>query len=154
TVTARPNIAAALARHRTALLERDATAPAPPPVGVADAAVILRRLDVDANERERLDVLAAAARAENDDPREADHYLIGLVMRVDEVSAAVARRRLAAQWLAALEEPVVAAVRPPDDFLGTAARLRHVVAGDEDLTPQLRTEAAEAVARAADIARQ
>jgi hypothetical protein len=153
-VIARPNIAAALARHRATLLDRYAVRPTAMRSGAAEAEAIVGRLDVDANERERLDVLEAAAWVENEDPREADHYLSDLMDRVTATNAAVARRRLAAQWLSALEEPVVAAIEPPPPFVGTAAKLRAVVRGDEDMTADLRTEGAEAINWAQDVVRQ
>ena len=157
-ITARPETAAALARLQQTLRDRHALAlvpPVPPRPVAADVDRILRALDPDANERERVEVLAAAAYATAPgDAREVDAYVRSLTSKVASANATVARRRLAAQWLTALEEPVVAGVEPPEPFRGTAGRLRAVLAGDQDLTSQLRAEAAEAVAWAGDIARQ
>lgn len=120
----------------------------------ARADALLRTLDEDVNERERLDVLEAAALVELSDAVESGVYLRTLQKAVASANGAARRRRLAAQWLAALEEPTVAGVEPPDPFAGTAAKLRAVVAGDADLTPQLRSEGAEAAAWSEDIAQR
>ena len=156
TTTARRDTGAALAAFQQALRERPTRAAevrvVRPDAGRIDE--ILRSLDADADEHEHLEVLGAAARVVQDDPREARLYLRGLESKVAAVNGAVARRRLAAQWLAALEEPVVAAVEPPGPFFDTAARLHAVVAGEEDLTPELRARGAEAVEWAAAVTRQ
>lgn len=152
-VTARRGTAAALARYQEALQNRYASPPGGRAVTGSDVDMVLGGLDPDAYEQDRLDVLRAAAAVERDDPREAQTFLIALRAKVDGVNARAARRRLAAQWLQALEEPIVARIDPPDPFLGTAEKLRAVVAGDQDLTPALHSEGAGAVEWAAEATR-
>ena len=160
-VATRPETPAALATFQKTLLERysreEPSAPVPAASGlsVISTAVeaILSALDLDANEREHAYVVSAAAYVLRDDPLEARGYLRTLRAKAAGVNEAAARRRLGAQWLSALEETVVAAVEPPGPFLGTAARLRAVVAGDEDLTAELRARGAEAVEWAAEVTR-
>lgn len=157
-VAARPDTAAALARFQTALSERytrqQPTPPAPRVDSAAAVAAVLRTLDVDANEQEHADVLGAAAMVPTDDARTAAAYLRTLQKKVSDVNKVVERRRLAAQWLSALEEPVVADADLPEPFLGTAAKLRAVVAGDADMEPRLRAEASRAVDWAAEQSRR
>ena len=159
-VAGRPDALASLASFQRALLERysrEATASGglvAEGVSVMSKAIaILWAVDPDANEKEHAYVLSAAALVLRDDPLEARAYLRTLRAKVDTVNEAVAQRRLAAQWLLALEEPVVAAVEAPGPFLGIAARLRAVVTGDEDLTADLRARGAEAVEWAAEVTR-
>lgn len=135
-------VAEALAAHREALRRRyTVTAvPAPAPTG-ADLTTLLATLDSDANDAERARVLALAdACAEQ--PALRGTYRSQLHRQITEVNRTVARRRLAAQWLAALEErPVVdvlGGTEPPQPLPDTVRRLRAVVAGDEDLTDELR----------------
>ena len=154
-VSNRPETAAALARFQRTLngsSVHQASGSLPDP-NLATIAQILHTLDLDACEREQAEVLDAAVSATRNDPREAGTYLRTLREKIAAVNAAVARRRLAAQWLCALEEPVVAAVEPPGPLLGTAALLRKVVAAESELTPQIRAEAAEALEWAASIVR-
>lgn len=133
------------------------------PGPVTGAGSALLNLDADANERERAEVLLMAASlvpSETDQTDQADRAdradaaVRALTTGIAAVNAAVARRRLAARYLSALEEPMVQLVEPPGPLLGTAAKLRTVVVGDEDLTPHLSAEGAEAVAWAAEIARR
>ncbi|HEU5356703.1 MAG TPA: hypothetical protein VFU65_19705 [Actinocrinis sp.] len=160
-VSARPETAAALSDFQRALRNSTtatATAnqhPSEPSLDSNPAPIdqILRALDRDACEREQAEVLTAAVSATREDPNESSAYLRTLRTKVAAVNDAVRRRRLVAQWLCALEEPVVAAIEPPGPLLGTAALLRQVVAAESDLTPQLRAQAAEAVEWAASIAR-
>jgi len=77
-----------------------------------------------------------------------------LKSKLAAVNGTVAARRLAAQWLEAFEEPIVAGVEPPEPFAGTAARLRAVVAGEAELTQSLRSEGVQAVEWAFAFARQ
>jgi hypothetical protein len=164
-VSTRPETTAALAEFQRALqnpafqnpvlqngtVQRPSESPLDPVLAII--AQVLRTLDLDACEREQAEVLSAAVSATRDDPRETSTYLRTLRTKIAAVNAAVGRRRLAAQWLSALDEPVVAAVEPPGPLLGTAALLRKVVAAESDLTPQLRAEAAEALQWGASIAR-
>ncbi|HEX4701029.1 MAG TPA: hypothetical protein VH352_02780 [Pseudonocardiaceae bacterium] len=156
-VVARPDTTAALARFQDTLRERYAVESTPdvPPIDSAAAVEpALRALDPDANERERAEVLCAAALVATNDPRAVTAYLRALRTKVGTVNDAVARRRLAAQWLSALEDQIVVGTDLPQPFLDTAAKLRSVVTGDADLTPEVRAEGAEAVAWAAETTRQ
>jgi hypothetical protein len=148
-VVSRPDTAAALARFQQALRGRYREGRAG---GAQDTAGVLAGLDQDANEREHVEVLSVAAYVVRDG--DTCSYQRDLRAKVLAVNEAVARRRLAAQWLCALEEPVVGAVEPPGPFLGTADRLRSVVAGDENLTPELRAQGAEFMAWAAEVTRR
>lgn len=150
----RPESAAALAHLQRVLHGSTVQAfGSPPDPNLATIAQILRTLDLDACEREQAEVLSAAVSATRNDPREASTYLRTLREKIAAVNAAVARRCLAARWLCALEEPIVAAVEPPGALLGTAALLREIVAAESDLAPQIRAEAAEALEWAASIVR-
>jgi hypothetical protein len=154
---ARPDTNAALARFHATLRERYASRPAPV-VASTDwrAAVdeVLRTLDPDADEREYADILGAAALVDADDQRAAGAYLGTLRTKVHSANGLVARRRLAARWLSALEEPIVAQADLPQPFLDTAAKLRAVVTGESDLNPETRVEGKEAAAWAAEVTRQ
>lgn len=146
-----------LDRYQEMLLRRyePTRAPAFPPIDVTDVEVetVLLRLDQDAFEHERAEVLRTAA-AVRTGPGEAGNHLLELRRRVFAVNAAVERRRLAAGWLAALEEPAVAGLLRPDSGTGTAARLRAVVRGDVDLTADLRRDAEHTVEAAAELTRR
>lgn len=123
-------------------------------IGADEVAAVLSTLDPDAGETEQIEVLQAAARVQRDDPREAETYLLELQARIHRANARAAGQRLAAQRLLALEEPAVAQEIPPEPFAGTAARLRAVVAGDQEFTDELRKESHAAVDWAADVTRQ
>jgi len=153
--TALPDAAAALGRLQDTLRSRraEATAPARPAGRGPDIAAILRTLDEDANENERLAALRTAALAERAGARDARSYARQLQIDVTELNARVARRRLAAQLTAALEDPVVVRTPPPAPYTGTARRLHAVLSGDADLTPELLAEAAAAVRWAESVAR-
>jgi len=158
-VLARPDAARALTEYQQMLQKRRghsaATAVAdetPMKPTAADVKAVLETLDPDADEREHLEVLAAAACVAQDDAREARSYLESLRAKVTAVNAAASRRRLAGQWLVVLEEQS-ALGDPPTPFSGTAAKLRAVVAGDRDLSADLRAEGAEAAEWAAAQAR-
>lgn len=156
-VAARPDTAAALARFQSTLTDRYAQQSTPLVQHVDSAAAAeaaLRTLDVDANEQEHAEVLSAAAMVTTDDPRAAAAYLRTLQKKIRDVNAVVGRRRLAAQWLSALEDPIVAGTDLPEPFVGTAAKLRAVVAGEQDMEPELRANAEQAVDWAADVTRQ
>ncbi|WP_194913381.1 hypothetical protein [Catenulispora rubra] len=149
-VLARPDAAKALKEYQQMLQKRRGPSAAvagasetPMKPTPADVKTVLETLDPDADEREHLDVLAAAACVAQDDAREARSYLESLRAKVTAVNAAASRRRLAGQWLVVLEEQS-ALGDPPTPFSGTAAKLRAVVAGDRDLSADLRAEAAEA----------
>jgi len=154
----RAETAAVLDRYQEMLRRRyePTRVSGPPPINVTDAEVsaVLLRLDQDAYEHERAEVLGAAAAVARTCPGEAVDYLRELRRKVAAVNKAVERRRLAAGWLAALEEPTVAVTLPPDPFSGTAARLRAVVWGEADLTDDLRREARHAVESAAEFTRR
>lgn len=128
----------------------------PPPINITDAEVsaVLLKLDQDAYEHERAELLAAAAEVARNGPGEAVDCLCELRRKVSAVNKAVERRRLAACWLAVLEEPTVAATLPPDPFVGTATRLRAVVRGEADLTDDLRRDARRAVESAEESTRR
>ena len=153
-VLARPDAAAALTEYRHLLQKRRGQAA--PAVAAettvkptaSDVKAVLATLDPDADEREHLEVLAVAACVAQDDAREARSYMESLRSKVAAVNAVASRRRLAGQWLVVLEEQS-ALVDPPTPFSGTAAKLRAVVAGDRDLSADLRAEGAEAVEWAA-----
>lgn len=158
-VLARPDAAKALADYQHTLqkrrgepVEAGATAETPAVPTTQDVNAVLDGLDPDADEREHLEVLAAAACVAQDDAREARSYMDSLRSKVAAVNAAASRRRLAGQWLIVLEEQS-ALVDPPAPFSGTAAKLRAVVAGDRDLSADLRAEGAEAAEWAAAQAR-
>ncbi|WP_117213938.1 hypothetical protein [Allorhizocola rhizosphaerae] len=149
--------AAALARHQETLRNRYTRGTTVASVSTADSSAIeaaLAGLDPDASESDHAEVLRLAAKAGGDDPREAASFLLELELSIEATNAKLARRRLAAQWLSALEDPIVARVDPPAPLLGTAARLHAVVIGEADLTPALRSEGLEAVEWAAETTRQ
>jgi hypothetical protein len=121
----------------------------------ADMQVALRSLDPDAYEEEHAQVLAAAvqlARHATYAP-EISTSMANLRTTINQINRAVARRRLAAKWLHALLDPVVADMTPPAPYAGTAAKLRRVVSGDGELDEALRREALKAVEWAHDAAR-
>lgn len=162
--SAQPDTAAAMARFQLSLRDLHSQAPAPVSATVphrsarqaptaADVDRVLRGLDPDAYEAERLDVLEAAARVVRQDAREADAYMRALKAKVAAANKTVAARRLAAQWLEALEEPIVAGVEPPQPFAGTAKRLREVVEGRSELAADLRDEGRLATDWAAAVTR-
>lgn len=149
-VLARPDAAKALKEYQELLQKRRGDGAAavvavetPIKPTAQDVKAVLDGLDPDADEREHLEVLAAAACVMQDDAREARSYLESLRAKVTAVNAVASRRRLAGQWLVVLEEQS-ALVDPPPPFSDTAAKLRAVVSGDRDLTPDLRAEGAEA----------
>jgi hypothetical protein len=154
-----PDTARALAAYQATLhASRVVDRPEPPDVDDAVAA-ILRRVDPDATTDEHDAVLRVALLARTrPDVHDADAYLVALRRLVDvEIKNKVAARRQAAQWLEALDLPVVATAlgaepRPP--FAGTAARLRAVVAGTAELTDGLRDEGRRAAAFAAEETRR
>jgi len=129
--------------------------PTLPPVSVleADVQVALRSVDQDANDAERDRARAAAAHVAERAPRTRDvrAFLLELTTAVNEINKAVARRRLAAQWLLALEQPIVAAAMPA--YAETVAGLRAVVAGETELDDGLRDGAAHAISRADEVVR-
>jgi hypothetical protein len=149
---------AALDRYQEMLRSRyePARVSAPAPAGATDADVetVLRKLDQDAYENERAEVLGVAAAAAGAGPAEAAGYLLGLRQKVRTVNATVRGRRLAAVWLVGLEEPAVAALLPRDPFTGTVKRLRAVVSGEEELTPELSRDARRANETAAELTRR
>lgn len=154
----RADTAAALARYQRMLGERyePNRASRVPIVTLTDADVqaVLRRLDPDAHEGECARVLAAAARVPRNHAHVATSHLLGLREAVHEVNMIVIRRRLAAQWLVALEEPSVTALLFGEPFDGAVARLREVVAGERDLGDEASRPAGEALEAAADLARR
>ncbi|MFI9814019.1 hypothetical protein [Saccharothrix variisporea] len=153
-------MADALASHREALRRRYATAVAAAPEPVSPGAVerVLALLDPDASTDERSAALSAAALV-TAHPHEQDVYLAALRRRITaEINPAVARRRLAASWVEALEgDPlgeVLAGARPPAGLEGTADELRAVVAGTRDLTARLRADAVRLVEWAEETAQR
>ncbi|HEV2637929.1 MAG TPA: hypothetical protein VGX23_22450 [Actinocrinis sp.] len=154
----RADAAAALARYQRMLGERyePNRASRVPIVTLTDADVqaVLRRLDPDAHEGECARVLAAAVRVPRNHAHVATSHLLGLREAVHEVNMIVIRRRLAAQWLVALEEPSVAALLSGEPSDGAVARLREVVAGERDLGDEASRRAGEALEAAADLARR
>ncbi|MCU7728855.1 hypothetical protein ODJ79_34520 [Actinoplanes sp. KI2] len=154
TVSALPDTAAALSRLQDALRNRrpgPAPAVARPAGRGPDVDAILRTLDADVNENERFEALEAAARART--AGAGTMFARQLQMKVADVNGRAARRRLAAQLTGVLEEPVVVRTPPPAPYTGTAAKLRAVVAGDADLTPELLREGAGAVRWAEGVVR-
>jgi hypothetical protein len=150
---------AALIAYQATLRRRHQVHDRPIPIGT-EPDEIVRRLDPDATTDERTRVLrvAAHARAQRDQ-HDADAYRFALQRLVDQdINPKVARRRLAAEWLQALEQPsvssAIAQADPPTPFSGTAAKLLAVIEGSAELTPQLHTEAKEAVAWAGELTRQ
>ncbi|MDY7083626.1 MAG: hypothetical protein SYR96_00830 [Actinomycetota bacterium] len=152
TVSALPDTAEALSRLQATLRNRPA-APSPTPTRSPgrgpDVDAIMRTLDEDANENDRFEVLEAAAKARTG----GSAFTRQLQMKVAEVNGRADRRRLAAQLAGVLEEPVVVRIPPPAPWTGTAAKLRAVVAGDADLTPELLEEGAGAARWAEGVVR-
>jgi hypothetical protein len=155
----RSDTTAALIAYQATLRQRHHVHDGPVPVGT-ELEEIVRRLDPDATTDEQTRVLwvAAHARAQREQ-HDADAYRFALQRLVDhDINPKVARRRLAAEWLQALEQPTVssaiAQADPPTPFSGTAGKLLAVIEGSAELRPQLHTEAKEAVAWAGDVARQ
>ncbi|MEU7615245.1 hypothetical protein AB0M91_04215 [Micromonospora rifamycinica] len=154
---ATPDTIAAVRAHREALARRRT----PEPVGSRRAGQqvedVLAGLDPDANADDRAEALAGAALVAAH-PTESASYLRALRGTVRDLNERVTRRRLAAQWLTTLEDRDVATalVRndPPAPLRGTAARLRAVVDGGAELTPELRREGTELVAWAGEMVRQ
>ncbi|WP_329016507.1 hypothetical protein OG271_10690 [Micromonospora rifamycinica] len=158
---ATPDTITAVRAYREALARRRAPAERPEPVDSRRAGQqvegVLAGLDPDANADERAAALAGAALVAAH-PTESASYLRALRGTVRDLNARVARRRLAAQWLTTLEDRDVAVALvhngPPAPLRGTAARLRAVVDGDAELTPQLRREGTELVTWAGEMVRQ
>lgn len=120
----------------------------------AEIDAILSRLHEDATADDRAEALMAAARAEQRKSTAMSRtYLEALARTVHkEINPRVARRREAANLLAALEQPLVADVigdlappRPP--CFDSIERLRAVVRGEADLTAADRRDAQSALAR-------
>ncbi|WP_194891415.1 hypothetical protein [Catenulispora pinisilvae] len=158
-LTHRPEIIETLAVFQQTLRRRSAlTGSESQATRIAgDIGTCLTVLDEDANEREHCEALSAAVSVAHGGVQEALVLLDRLQSWISDINAVVARRRLAAQWLAALEEPVVAtaaAAEAPGAFRNTAAALRAVLDGDRDLSPNLRAEGAEAIAWAAAVTRR
>ncbi|GIE35197.1 hypothetical protein Ait01nite_082420 [Actinoplanes italicus] len=151
-VTRLPDTAVALERLQETLRSRH-TAPVLPRPAALDVSAVLRTLDPDANEEDRIAVLRVAVLAERAEPREARMYDRQLRLDVAAANDRAAGRRLAATMSAALEDPIVATTPPPGPYSGTAARLGAVIAGDAELTPDLLTEAAGAVRWAETVVR-
>ncbi|MCR3750261.1 hypothetical protein [Lentzea californiensis] len=139
--------------YEDVLRARYAAVAAPAPtVSPDEVHRVLALLDPDAGDDERIEVLATAARvarAQGD----GDVYFRQLRMQVtDEINPRVARRRLAATWLQALEEGPLpdalaeASITPPPSVGDAVEALRKVVSGDEDLTRERRDEAVQAMA--------
>jgi hypothetical protein len=151
---ARAETAAALDKFQHMLRQRHTPTQvgSKPPINAAEAEIenALRRLDPDADEQERVAVLRVAAQVARQTSSEVSAQLLGLRECVRSANAAVARRRLAAQWLAALEEAEVAGLLPRRPFAGMSEKLHAVVKGDAQLTDGLRREAA----RTLDAARR
>lgn len=158
-VSSQSDMTAALISHQATLRQRQELHDAPVPTGNG-LDEIVRGLDPDATTDEQTRVLRAAAHARaQDEQHDADAYRFALRRLVDhDINPKVARRRLAAEWLQALEQPSVSTAitqaDPPTPFSGTAAKLLAVIKGSAELTPQLRTEAKEALAWAGDVTRQ
>ena len=122
---------------------------------VADQTVaVLDALDLEADERERRDVLAAAALLARHQAHSASSYLTGLRQTVESVNRAVARRRVAALRLAALDGALAADIEPRGPLQGAAVRLRAVVAGEQELTPLLFIESARSATYVEEVVRQ
>lgn len=149
---ARAKTVAALSRLREQLLSGGGTGTADLDAKVAEA---LRALDPDAYDGERAEALALAARVAKHAARpvEADGYLLNLTVEVNRLNKTVAGRRLAAQQLLVLENPIVVDTTP-NPHSGTAEQLRRVVSGDEELTADLRAEARRAIEWADAVARR
>lgn len=159
--TARQQPSNALRERFRALLyaryRSDLTA-ALPPVSVleADMQVALHSVDPDADDAEHTRTLASAARVAEHAarPAEARPYLLELTFTVNQINTAAARRRLAAQWLLALEDPGVAGLTSWPGYDRTVARLRAVVVGAEALGACLRAETKDAMIRAEEAVRR
>ncbi|RSN46036.1 hypothetical protein DMC64_14940 [Amycolatopsis sp. WAC 04197] len=158
TITAKISLAAAdlsaeLDRHRHAAADRHVKRPAV--VTSSSITDVISLLDPDATARERDMVLADAAAI----PGRAEQslYLSSLRSKiVTKLNPGIERRRLAATWLSSLEDgplaEVVADADPPTPLRGTAAALREVVAGNRDLSTELRAEGACLMTWAEDVA--
>ncbi|GAA3039838.1 hypothetical protein [Actinokineospora globicatena] len=147
------DLTAELDRHRHAAARRHATRPAA--VATSSITDVISLLDPDATASERDEVLAAAAAISGRD--EPSLYLSDLrTTVVDTLNPRVRSRRLAATWVAALDDgplaEVVAGIDPPARLRGTADALREVVAGTRELTPRLRAEGTDLAAWAEDVA--
>jgi hypothetical protein len=158
-VTGQSDTTAALIAYQATLRQRHQVLDRSVPIGT-ELDEIVRRLDPDATTNEQTRVLrtAAYARAQREQ-YDADAYRFALQRLVDhDINPKVARRRLAAEWLQALEQPsvssAIAQADPPTPFSGTAAKLLAVIEGSAELTPQLHTEAKEALAWAGAVTRQ
>jgi hypothetical protein len=168
--TAQFDLSASTARQRPERVTRDrfhellsglyrgALLPVMPPVSVleADVQVALRSVDLDAHDAEYARTLAAVAAVAEHAARPADArpFLFDLTLTVGEINKAVARRRLAAQWLLALEDPIVVGTGSWTGHGGTVAKLRAVVSGDGELGAGLSAESATAITRAEEAVRR
>ncbi|WP_428966175.1 hypothetical protein [Micromonospora fluostatini] len=158
---ATPDTLAAVRAHREALTRRHAPEAHPAAVGSGPVSQkverVLAGLDPDANADERTEVLRIAALAAAH-PGESASYLRALRATVREANARNTRRRLAAEWLTTLEDRDVAVAltwnAPPDPLRGTVARLREVVDGTADLTPELRRDGTAMILWAGEMVRQ
>ena len=158
-----PTAAELLARHQEVLARRERTvskarAAEWTPSKVDESRVqaeidaILSRLHEDATADDRAEALSAAAQAEQKKSTAMSRtYLDALARTVQkEINPRIARRREAANLLAALEQPLVveaigdlAPPRPP--CFDSIERLRAVVRGDADLTDDDRRAARSAL---------
>lgn len=160
-----PSAEELLARHQQVLARRERLSASAPAEWVlprkvdesrvqAEIDAILSRLHEDATADDRAEALVAAARVERKKNAAMSRtYLEALARTVQkEINPRIARRREAANLLAALEQPLVAEVigdfappRPP--CFDAIERLRAVVRGEADLTAEDRHDAQSALDR-------
>ncbi|MFI6232716.1 hypothetical protein ACIBD9_04030 [Micromonospora sp. NPDC050784] len=155
-----PSAAEVLARHQTVLASRNQsrgtvsakTHKVDERRVHAEIDAILCQLHEDASADDRAEALTAAARAEQQKSTSMSRtYLDALARTVrKDINPRIARRREAANLLAALEQPLVADVitdaappRPP--CFDSIERLRAVVRGDADLVDDDRRDAHSAL---------
>ncbi|TCO52918.1 hypothetical protein [Actinocrispum wychmicini] len=156
---AEKEMAAALASHQETLRSRYTEAIAGRPVSVPAGAVeeVLALLDPDATTDECAEVRSTAANLATQGHQ--GLYLTTLRQRiVAEINPKVERRRLAAGWVQVLEDgplnDALAGVERPARFAGTVEQLQAVVAGNRDLTDDLRAESTRLMRWAQETADQ
>lgn len=153
-------LAEAYAAHRKALRSRYAGAVTTRPAPVSPDRIqrTLMLLDPDATTEERARVLSAAALVSQNQDQQVTYLRALHRLITDDINPKVARRRVAASWVQSLEDgplsEVLASAAAPARLSDVTERLRSVVTGEQDLTPQLHADGTQLMEWAEEAARQ